>query len=120
MNADDWTGGQPTIVFDHCRQCRANWYFKRELCPYCGAAQPERRVASGVGVVYAVTVVQRAPSAALRAEAPYTIVLVDADEGFRMMAHAAPGIAIGAKVRTRFKQFGGAIIPFSQGEDDPA
>ncbi len=114
MSAGDWTEGQAAIVYDHCPRCRATWYFRRELCPHCGAAHPERRTASGQGVVYAVTIVQRAPSAALRAEAPYTIVLVDAAEGFRMMAHAGKDLAIGDKVRTGFKSFGGAIVPFCE------
>jgi uncharacterized OB-fold protein len=56
--------------------------------------------------------VTRAPSEALRAHAPYLIVLVDADEGFRLMAHGAPQLGIGARVRCRFVSFGGRLIPF--------
>jgi uncharacterized OB-fold protein len=48
----------------------------------------------------------------LRAHAPYLIVLVDADEGFRLMAHGAHDLRIGARVRCRFVPFGDRLIPF--------
>ena len=51
--------------------------------------------ASGHGVVHAISVVARAPSAELRAHAPYAIVLIDAAEGFRMMAQGDMALAIG-------------------------
>ena len=56
------------------------------------------RVSRGEGTVFAVTVVARAPSDEFRALAPYTLVLVDLDEGFRLMGHAVPGVAIGDRV----------------------
>ncbi len=114
MTALDWTAGEAALTYGRCTRCKAIWYFRRDFCPSCGAPGPERLVASGGGRVYAVTTVNRAPSAELSAAAPYRIVLVDAAEGFRMMAHGAADLAIGDAVRTRFVRFATLIIPFCE------
>jgi hypothetical protein len=47
----------------------------------------------------------------MRPHAPYAIVLVDADEGFRLMAHGEPGLCIGERVQARFLTVAGRLIP---------
>lgn len=108
----DWTQGSEGVAFQSCPACSHHWYFRRDFCPRCGSRPPNELQASGLGTIHAATLVTRAPSEALRAYAPYLIVLVDADEGFRLMAHAAPQLRIGARVRCRFVSFGGGLIPF--------
>ena len=71
----------------------------------------ERR-ASGEGRVYATTLVCRAATAETRAHVPYNIVLVDAIEGFRMMAHGEQNLAIGDAVVARFAPFAGRTVPY--------
>lgn len=110
----DWTTGAEALAYDRCRPCGAVRYFRRSFCPACGSAEIEAHTASGRGTVYAVTTVARAPSAELRAYAPYRIALVDAEEGFRFMAHAAEGVAIGDAVSTTFRPFAGRIVPFAE------
>ena len=39
------------------------------------------------------------------------IALVDLDEGLRLMAHAAPGLVIGDRVRAGFIEHGGHCLP---------
>jgi uncharacterized OB-fold protein len=56
--------------------------------------------------------VTRAPTPEARAHGPYTIVLVDADEGFRLMAHGADDLVIGDKVRATFASFVDRLVPF--------
>ena len=68
--------------------------------------------ASGAGTVYATSLVCRAATPEARAHVPYNIVLVDAEEGFRMMAHGENDLAIGDKVRARFKEFAGTLVPY--------
>lgn len=118
MEEDDWTAGRPVLAYERCRRCGATWYFRRGFCPRCGDGAPERLVASGRGRAYAVTEVARAPTAELRARAPYGIALVDAAEGFRLMAHAAPGIRPGDPVAVRFIPWGAGIIPLCEREED--
>jgi len=108
----DWTRGEHGIAYQFCLACGHTWYFNRGFCPSCGKASPQERQASGKGVVYACAVVTRAPTEELRAYAPYTIVLVDCDEGFRVMAHGEPRVKIGDAVRMQFKEFGHRVIPY--------
>jgi uncharacterized OB-fold protein len=110
----DWTVGKEGIAFQVCSVCSNTWYFKRRFCPRCGANDPEDRQASGLGTVHAVTLVTRAPSEELRAYTPYAIVLVDADEGFRLMAHGDKELDIGERVRCRFDLFAGKPVPHFQ------
>lgn len=108
---DSWIDGRKAIVYQCCGDCQHCWYFLREFCPNCGASDPRVYTASGNGRVYAMSLVHRAPSEELRKYAPYLIVMVDTDEGFRMMAHGDPSLAIGDRVRARFIDFGGRLIP---------
>jgi uncharacterized OB-fold protein len=112
MNIEDWTRGGGGIAFQTCSSCRSVWYFRRGFCPACGDGHPQTRQASGLGTVHALTRVARAPTEELRAHAPYVIALVDADEGFRLMAHCAPDLKIGDRVRVKFTDLAGKKIPF--------
>jgi uncharacterized OB-fold protein len=107
----DWTAGAQGIAYQCCSACKAVWYFRRNFCPHCGSAPPEEKQASGLGIVHAATQVARAPSEELRPYAPYVILLVDADEGFRLMAHGDSALKIGDRVRARFITLAGKLIP---------
>lgn len=108
----DWTLGTPGIVYQRCGSCSSVWYFRREFCPACGSAAPQPLASAGRGTVHAGTLVHRAPSDEFRALAPYRVVLVDVDEGFRMMGHGHESLAIGDRVRCRFEQLAGRLLPF--------
>ena len=108
----NWTQDADAIVYQTCAACKAVWYFQRDFCPQCGTGAPITRQASGLGTVHARTLVARAPSEEWRAHAPYLIVLVDADEGFRLMAHGEAGLQIGERVRARFVPLVGRKAPF--------
>jgi uncharacterized OB-fold protein len=87
-------------------------YFRREFCAACGSTKLDEKPASGEGTVYATSLVCRAATPETRAQVPYNIVLVDAKEGFRMMAHGARDLAIGDRVSARFMPFAGHIVPY--------
>ena len=78
----------------------------------CGSHEVDDLIASGEGIVFAATQVCRAATEAARASVPYTIVLVDAAEGFRMMAHGDHALAIGDRVRARYTDFAGRLVPY--------
>lgn len=118
-DALDWTEGGERLAYEACGACGHVRYFRRPFCAACGSEAVERRTASGRGRVYAITSVIRAPSAELRAFAPYGIALVDAEEGFRFMAHASSGLGIGDGVTTVFRPFGSRLVPFCQPAGDP-
>jgi uncharacterized protein len=106
----DWRTGQPAIHYLRCPSCNDAWYVGRPRCARCGAPGLVA-TASGAGVVAAATRVERAPSPEWRTLLPYTLVLVDAAEGFRMMAHADDGVAVGDAVAARFRRVGDALLP---------
>lgn len=72
-------------------------FFPRVIAPGTGNAV-EWRVSEGMGTVYAATVISP------RGEPPYNVVLVDMDEGFRLMSCVdevpADAVRIGMRVRS--------------------
>ena len=108
----DWTKGAEAIVYQSCAACGGVQYFHRSFCSSCGAPDPVEKRASGQGTVYATSLVCRAATPETRAHVPYNIVLVDAAEGFRMMAHGDNELAIGDKVSAGFVQFAGRLVPY--------
>src|SRR5262245_42143958 len=107
----DWTQGTEGVAYQVCAACNLVWYFHRTFCPGCGHGEPQTRQAGGTGTVHAITHVTRPPTADLRAYARYAIALIDADEGFRLMAHAAPELRIGDRCRARFVDLAGRLVP---------
>ena len=112
MNPLDWTNDGDGITYQCCRQCDSRWYFQRGFCPRCGSSNPTTLQASGLGMVHARTLVARAPTEEWRAHSPYLIVMIDADEGFRLMAHGSMELQIGTRVRARFIVLAGRKIPY--------
>ena len=110
--APDWTHGEAAILYQSCRSCGRAQYFRRGFCAACGSTELSDQRASGVGKIYATSLVCRAATAETRAHVPYNIVLVDTAEGFRMMAHGADDLAIGDDVRARFVPFAGRLVPY--------
>lgn len=108
----DWTRGAEAIVYQHCAGCGARQYFRRSFCAACGAPDPQDRRASGEGTVYATSLVCRAATPETKAHVPYNILLVDAAEGFRMMAHGDNDLAIGDRVKASYRQFAGRFVPY--------
>lgn len=107
----DWTRGGRGLAYQRCPSCGTVAYFRRSFCSACGRDAVEMLEASGRGTIYAITTVSRAPTPDWKALAPYRIALVDAEEGFRFMAHAAQDLAIGDPVTTGYRDVGGGVIP---------
>lgn len=110
--ADCWTRGGHRFVYQHCGACGRQWLFMRDFCPHCGARDHLFRAAAGTGTVSATTLVHRAPDDAFRAIAPYRLVLVELDEGLRLMAHADVDVAVGDRVRGRVLTIADRPLPF--------
>jgi len=104
------------LRYQRCADCDAPQTLARYACRQCGGTRLVWRTAAGLGTVYAVTVVARAPSEEFRALAPYTLAIVELDEGPRLMGHAAPGVAIGDRVHAGYFTFGGhTLVRFAAG-----
>lgn len=74
------------LTYGFCLACSTSHFYPRTLCPNCHSDDIESRVGSGRGTVYSFTTQYRAGNPALEDQVPYTIVMVDLDEGYRMMA----------------------------------
>ena len=88
------------LTYQSCANCgHAQLYF-RAMCKTCWSRALEVVPASGLGTVYSFTIVHQAGHAGLAGDVPYTLGLVDLDEGPRLLARLAPEAgAIGARVR---------------------
>ena len=94
------------LRYQACLDCGAPQTLARYACRACGSTRLEWRASARRGTVYATTVVTRAPSEEFRAPAPYTLAVVELDEGPRLMGHAPAGIAIGDRVVAETFAFG--------------
>jgi len=92
------------LGFQRCSGCGAAVFFPRVVCPACGGADLAWETSSGRGVVYATTAVYR------RDADPYNVVLVDLEEGFRMMSRVegvpAERVEIGTRVKLQVDREG--------------
>lgn len=87
------------LAYQYDTGARNAVFYPRLTAPRTGTTELEWRVSTGLGTVYAVTTV------APRGEPPYNVVLVDMDEGFRLMSRVegidANAVRIGMRVRFR-------------------
>ena len=109
------------LAYQQCRACGQAQFPPGRICRRCHGDGLEWRLSAGRGTVHSFTVVHRAPTAAF-AGAPYAILLVDLEEGFRIMANASPadppGLAIGRRVRIVFAPAGdGRTLPQAEPEE---
>ncbi|MPM39418.1 hypothetical protein SDC9_86051 [bioreactor metagenome] len=98
------------FCIQQCPQCGKHVFTPRELCPHCGASPLRWVRASGLGTVRALSVVSRAPSDDFRALAPYTLVIVELDEGPRLMGHADAAVQMGQRVRAGYFEHQGRTL----------
>ncbi|HEY1777091.1 MAG TPA: OB-fold domain-containing protein [Solirubrobacteraceae bacterium] len=67
------------VPYQRCGACDAVVSYPRVVCPSCGATSLSWQVSSGRGIVYSATTVH------VRDAEPYTVALVDLQEGVRVM-----------------------------------
>lgn len=73
------------VLFQRCSRCGTANFYPRLACSECLSRDMQWLECAGTGTVYAWTRIHRAPTKELAAEAPYTVVLADMTEGFRIM-----------------------------------
>lgn len=97
------------LTFQECEVCATRIPYPRVVCPSCFSDRLTRRTSAGRGVVHSFTTLHRAGNPALADRVPYTVVLVDLDEGVRVLAdlveeQGAPEPAIGLPVSVVFEE----------------
>ena len=99
-----------SIVYQRCMACGRAQTLAHYACTTCGSPALTWQIASGQGRVYATTTIARAPSEDYAALVPYTLALVDMEEGFRLLGHAAPEVAITDDVIAGFFEHAGRTL----------
>lgn len=98
------------LAFQVCADDGSPVFFPRVMAPKSGSANLEWRVSKGVGTVYSTTVVH------YRGEPPLNVVLIDMDEGFRLMScvEGVPpeSVRIGMRVKARVHRPAEGRLPY--------
>jgi uncharacterized OB-fold protein len=101
------------FALPRCERCGRVHYSPRVLCPYCGSTALAWQQSAGLGTIYSTSTISP------RNAEPYAVVLVDLDEGPRLMSNVvgipATDVRIGTRVRARIIQReGGAVVMFEE------
>nr|WP_272214427.1 OB-fold domain-containing protein [Marinicella sp. W31]MDC2880033.1 OB-fold domain-containing protein [Marinicella sp. W31] len=95
-----------------CQDCDKAIFMPRILCPHCGSLKLAWHPASGLGTVYSRTVLYGRPKPGESRPQRHALVLVDLDEGPRMMSRLPDtdpdDITIGMRVKARIEGDAGA------------
>ena len=87
-----WEGlKQGQLLLQHCQDCGHVQYYQQGICRNCLSEKLEHKPASGRGKVYSYSIVYRAPGPAFANDTPYAILLVELEEGPRMISMLVDG-----------------------------
>lgn len=82
-----WQGlNEGKLLLQHCSECGNVQFYQQAICRKCGSDHLEHRAASGRGKVHSFSVVHRAPGPAFKGDTPYAVLLVELEEGPRMIS----------------------------------
>ena len=117
-SAPYWEGcNRGELLLAKCNDCTRPFYYPRILCPHCGSQNLGWLKASGTGTVWSFTHVHVSfYGKRWESQLPYTPVLIDLDEGVRMMSRLVgegrDNVKIGDKVKVEFIEVEKQKIPF--------
>ncbi len=103
-----WQGAASgKLLMQRCQHCGYIWHPPSDVCGKCQATDIDWIPVSGKGVLYSYTKVQHAVHPVVQSWIPYTLCMVDLDEGTRILAlfddSKAPP-SIGKTVALRFQK----------------
>lgn len=82
---------QGQLLLQQCLDCERWQFYPRAFCASCSSFHLKWQEVSGNGVIYACTLIHRAPSPELQERTPYLLCLVELAEGVRMLSRLADG-----------------------------
>ncbi len=108
-----WDGAKEhELRIRRCRSCGAYHFYPRDFCPSCFSFDVEWVKASGRGTIYSFTVCHR-PAPGFEGDVPYNLVLIELEEGIRMMSNvvgcANEDLKIGMPVEVVFEEVSGDV-----------
>lgn len=97
---------QHELRFQQCSDCGSWRHMPRECCNRCGSFDWSWQRSGGTGVVFSWTIIHRALHPGFADELPYAAVVVELDEGVRLVSSvvgiAADELRIGLPVEVVF------------------
>ncbi len=90
-NADSrpyWEGcNRGELLFQRCDECGHAQFYPRSLCVKCHSRALSWQRSGGRASVYSFTELHRAAIPSYQADVPYLVVLLELEEGFRLMTN---------------------------------
>ena len=118
-----WEGAaQGVLRIQHCADCGKARHYPRYICDACHSFETVWKESGGRGTVHSWTVAHHAFHPGFAGELPYTLVVVDLEDGVRALGrYAEPsgeGLRLGLPVRLGFIEGGGGYrLPTFSPED---
>jgi uncharacterized OB-fold protein len=106
------------LLLQRCGGCDAVVWYPRGFCPACGGRRLEWFEASGRGIVYSYSVIERGALGEYRGREPYVIAYVELEEGPRVLTNVVDcdpaGVRVGDAVSAVFHDTGegSALVRF--------
>lgn len=89
-----------------CRTCGETYFPPRQLCPTCRReGDIVEKQFTGKGEVVSYTVVHD-PGDNYEGKVPYTLAIIELEEGGRLTAQVSGDVEVGTEVRPRFRKIG--------------
>lgn len=120
-----WEGcNQQQLLLQRCGSCQHIFYYARRLCPACGSTDLSWQASSGKGQVYSFSQVQVAfQGPQWQSQLPYTVVLIDLDEGPRMLSRwvgpKGQTPEVGQRAQVTFELIDDQRLPFFCADGPP-
>lgn len=106
---------QGHLLLQRCTACGTLRHYPQPVCARCCSLGVEHAKASGRGTVHSWTVAHHAFHPAFKDDLPYTLLIVDLEEGPRAMGRLVVGctvpLRLGLPVQVAFPHTDGAPLP---------
>lgn len=103
------------FMLQRCDDCAGWIFYPRSLCPHCWSSRLSWCDASGRGTVKSFSVIHRPGHPAWSDVTPYTIALIELDEGPTMLSTLVDmpheSVVVGIRVSVKFVPIGKFMLP---------
>jgi uncharacterized OB-fold protein len=104
-----WEGVQKGhLPLQRCKRCGHHWHPPADVCDACRSFDIEWTAATGNGTLFSYTVVHHATHPVVQGWVPYTLMLVQLEEGPRILATIEPdnaqALPVGARLGLDFRR----------------
>ena len=108
------------LTFQRCKACGHAWLPARSDCPNCLGDQWSRELSKGLGTLVSWVVYRHAYHPAFEARLPYTVAVVQLEEGPRMISNVVGADAASLRIDQRLRLAVEAEVDFTVPRFTPA